>query len=87
MPIGKPTDPVLKAEILNQIKNNGMSVSEAAKKYDVRTNLIYKWMSLESSTSNKSLLVELNRTKRELENAYALIGKLTAEKNISNLKK
>lgn len=87
MAIGTPTDPLLKAEIINQIQNNGMSVSEAAKKYNKRPNVIYSWLSKESTTSNNSLLVELNRTKRELENAYMLIGKLTAEKHIPNSKR
>lgn len=87
MPVGKPTDPALKAEVLDQIKNHGVKVAEAAVKYHVHATSIYEWMRKESVTSQGSLLVELNRTKRELENAYRLIGKLTAEKDLKSPKK
>ena len=57
------------------------------KKYHIRSNVIYAWLQRESGTSSNSLLVELNRTKRELETAYKIIGKLTAEKDLSSSKK
>ena len=87
MATGKPTDPALKAEILDQARNNGMTVLKASKAYGIRANVIYGWMQKESVVSQSSLMAELNRTKRELENAYMLIGKLTAEKNIPNSKR
>lgn len=87
MPVGTPTNPELKAEILDQIKNQGMKVADAAQKYHIRSNVIYAWLQRESGTSSNSLLVELNRTKRELETAYKIIGKLTAEKDLSSSKK
>ena len=87
MPVGKPTDPILKAEILNQVKNKGVKVSEASDRYGIRKNVIYSWMKQESSDNSRSLLVELNRTKRELETAYKIIGKLTAERDLPNSKR
>ena len=87
MPVGTPTKPELKAEIIDQIKNQGMKVADAAQKYHIRSNVIYAWLQRESGTSSNSLLVELNRTKRELETAYKIIGKLTAEKDLSSSKK
>lgn len=87
MPIGKPTDPAIKAEILDQIKNHGMKVAMAAEQYHVHPSVIYLWLKQESGNSSRSLLVELNRTKRELETAYKIIGKLTAEKDLSSSKR
>jgi transposase-like protein len=34
-------DPSIKAEALNNVRNNGMSVSEAATKYGVTSRTIY----------------------------------------------
>ena len=56
MPVGKPTDPILKAEILNQVKNKGVKVSEASDRYGIRKNVIYSWMKQESSYNSRRLL-------------------------------
>lgn len=44
MPGFKPTDPSVKAEILHQIRNQGMSVSEAAASHRVSPKTIYTWL-------------------------------------------
>lgn len=63
MPVGIPTDPAIKAEILDKVKNHGLPVSQASKQYGIRANVIYAWMSHESGNSSASLMVELSRTK------------------------
>jgi len=87
MPKREAIDLKIREEILNQIKNNGMRVVEASEKYGVSTKTIYNWMSKSSITSNNSLMVELSRTKRELDNAYRIIGELTAAKDLPRSKK
>ena len=76
MSVGIPTDPDLKAEILDKVKNHGLSVSQASKQYDIKANVIYGWMSHEFGNSSASLMVELSRAKRELDNAYRIIREL-----------
>ena len=76
MSVGIPTDPALKAEILDKVKNHGLPVPQASKQYGIRANVIYAWMSHESGNSSASLMVELSRAKRELDNAYRIIREL-----------
>lgn len=87
MPVGTPTDPAIKAEILDKVKNHGLPVSQASKQYGIRANVIYAWMSHESGNSSASLMIELSRTKRELDNAYRIIGELTVKNHTSLSKK
>ena len=87
MPVGTPTDPAIKAEILDKVKNHGLPVSQASKQYGIRANVIYAWMSHESGNSSASLMVELSRTKRELDNAYRIIGELTVKNHTPLSKK
>ncbi len=79
MPTGKHTDPAVKAEILSKI-HNGMSVQKAHEIYGVTAHTIYNWLSTEvSGPSNRSLVLENNRLKKELDNAYRVIGELSAK--------
>lgn len=79
MPGYKPTDPAVKAEILDQIRNQGMSVSEAAASHQVSPKTIYTWLRAGVVDGNKNLVLENNRLKKELEMAYRVLGRLTAE--------
>lgn len=79
MATGKRTDPQLKADIIHEIRNNGMSVVEASDKYNVSSQTIYNWLRSGVVDSNRSLILENNRLKKELEQAYRILGRLTAE--------
>jgi transposase-like protein len=79
MPIGKHTDPQIKADIIHEIRNNGLPVVSAADKYNVNSKTIYNWLRTGVVDSSRNLILENNRLKKELEIAYRIIGRATAE--------
>lgn len=79
MPKGKPIDSKLKAEIVAKIRNDGMSVSVASAQYDVNSKSIYYWLRDGVVDGNRNLILENNKLKKELEIAYRIIGRFTAE--------
>jgi transposase-like protein len=81
MPGFKPINPAVKAEILDQIRNQGISVSEAAASHNVSTKTIYTWLRAGVVDGDKNLILELNRLKKENEQLYKLLGRATAELN------
>ncbi len=74
-----PYDPQLKATVIAKVRDEGMNVSEAATQYGVTTKSIYRWLKEGVVNSDTSLVLEVNRLKKELEQAYALLGRATAE--------
>ena len=81
MPGFKPTDPAVKAEILDQIRNKGVGVSEAAASHNVSPKTIYAWLRAGVVDGDKNLILELNRLRKENEQLYKLLGRATAELN------
>lgn len=81
MPGFKPIDPQIKAEILTKIRDQGMRVVEAADQYGVSSKTIYAWLRSGVVNSNTSLILQLNRLKKENEQLYRLLGRATAELN------
>ena len=81
MPKGKPIDPQLKTEIVSKIRNDGMSVSAASAQYGVNAKSIYYWLrdGVVDGNGNRNLILENNKLKKELEIAYRIIGRFTAE--------
>jgi malate synthase len=77
MPGYKPINPAVKAEILDQIHNQGVSEAEAS--HNVSPKTIYTWLRAGVVDGNKNLILENNRLKKELEQAYRVLGWLTAE--------
>jgi transposase len=65
-----------KAEIIHKIKEEGLAVSKASELYKVSTKAIYGWLS--SNVGDASAL-ELNRLRKENEQLYNIIGRITAE--------
>jgi transposase-like protein len=76
---GKPANPELKAEIINKIRNEGMSVAEASQTYGYNSKTIYTWLRAGIVDGNRNLILENNKLKKELEIAYRILGRLTAE--------
>jgi transposase-like protein len=79
MPVGKHTNPTIKLEIINKIRNEGLSVIDASDQYDVNAKTIYRWLKEGVMNSDRNLILENNRLKKELEQAYRLLGRATAE--------
>ena len=79
MPTGKPTDPKLKAEIVAKIRDGGMSVADASATYGFSSKTLYAWLQIGVVDGNRNLILENNRLKKELEIAYRILGRLTAE--------
>ena len=79
MPKGKPIDQSLKAEIVSKIRNEGMRVTDASATYNVHAKNIYTWLREGVVDGNRNLILENNKLKKELEIAYRIIGRATAE--------
>ena len=79
MPKGTPIDPQLKNEIVSKIRNDGMTVSAASAHYGVKAKSIYYWLRDGVVDGNRNLILENNKLKKELEIAYRIIGRFTAE--------
>ena len=76
-----PASRVVKEKIMAQIRDEGLSVPEASRQSGYSTKTIYAWLrkSVEATGTGTNLVLENNRLKRELEVAYALLGRATAE--------
>jgi len=68
-----------KEQILNRIRNEGISVPQAAKDAGISDSAIYNWL---GRTAQAQGTTEVIRLRRELQATYELIGKLTAELNV-----
>ena len=68
-----------KATILKDIRQQGLSVSQAAKKYQVSVKTIYSWINAPDAVSAAKLLAENRQLKRELESSLRIIKRLAAD--------
>ena len=76
---GKYYPKELKEEIIGKIKTEGISAVEAAKRYGVDVNNIYRWVS-SGVAGAKGNLFEINRLKRENRQLKQIIGEIMFEK-------
>ena len=67
----------VKEQTLNRIKNEGITVAQAARDAGISDNTVYGWLA--KLVNGKANDWEVARLKRELQGAYELIGKLTKE--------
>lgn len=65
----------IKAEIINKIKHDGVSVAAAAKQYGISDKCIYNWLG--TKASNTISVLEYNKVKKENEQLKHLIGDIT----------
>ena len=65
----------VKEQILKRIKEDGVSVSQAATEHGISTKTIYNWMR-NKGIANSSIL-EISRLKRENKELLEIIGELT----------
>ena len=79
MPVGKHVEQQIKDEIIFKIRDGGLKVSEAADQYGISSKTIYAWLRAGVVDGNRNIILENNRLKKELEQAYRVLGRLTAE--------
>ena len=66
-------------EIIAKIRDEGMTVAEAARQYDIGKKAIYSWMRDGVAHSSTNLILENNKLKKEIEQLYNLLGRATVE--------
>lgn len=64
----------IKEQVLNRIKNEGVSVANAAKDHGISTHTIYKWLGAGATTVS---VLEHNKLKKENERLKQLLGEIT----------
>lgn len=62
-----PIDPVIKSEILQKVREEGLSVYRAAQIYNVNYRTIYGWIKKQIDGKDRNLILENNRLKKELD--------------------
>lgn len=65
----------VKEQIINRIKNEGISVSQAAKEHGISDTSIYGWLG--SKAQGIPSVLEMARLRRENEELLRLVGKIT----------
>ena len=65
----------LKEQILNRIKNEGVTVAQAAKDHGLDDSTIYYWIA--KKTNGQPSLSELLKIKRENDQLKQLVGEMT----------
>jgi len=75
--MSKPFDPKLKQEVIAAVKN-GMTQAEACRLYGVSSGAMSTWCRQDVVGGEKNYITQINQLKRELDNAYRVIGKLSA---------
>ncbi len=82
---GHRITPELKEQILYRIKNDGITVVQAAKDHGISENTIYGWIA--KKTDGAPTLSEYLRLKRENEQLFILLGEITLKLSESQKKK
>ena len=85
MPKGKhKVSKEVKQQILKRIKEEGVSVTQAAEEHGLSTQTIYGWIA-KGVTAPPSVL-ELSRLKRENQTLHEIIGRLTVKLSFAEKK-
>ena len=77
--------PELKEQIINRIKNDGISVSQASKDHGVSDNTIYTWLA--RKTGGQPTLAENIKFRREKTELLQLVGEITLKLSEAQKKK
>lgn len=67
MPRGILADQTRRAEVIAKICDHGLSVSEASAQYNLNPKTIYSWLRTGVVDGNRSLILENNKLKKEIE--------------------
>jgi len=66
--------PEVREQVINRIKNEGVSVLQAAKDHGVSTHSIYKWLGVGASAPTYAEVAKLRKENRAL---MELVGEMT----------
>ncbi len=77
--------PEVREQIINRIKNEGVSVAQAAKEHGVSDASIYGWIG--AKTEGGPSVMEIAKLRRENDELLKLVGLLTLKLNESQKKK
>lgn len=69
--------PEIKADILRRIKDEGVTVAQAAEQHGISEKTVYGWLS--KGAQGAPTWSQLNRAKRENQQLLQLVGELTAK--------
>jgi transposase len=72
---GYKVSPDIRQQFIDRIKNDGLTVSEAAKEAGVHETTVYGWLG--RKTDSVPSILELARLKRENKELLELVGELT----------
>ena len=70
----KRIDPAVKDRIIDKIKNDGLTVREAANEFGISVKAIYNWIGAKGRTEPCAL--EMSKLRRENEALKQIIGQL-----------
>lgn len=77
--------PEVREQIINRIKNEGVTVSQAAKDHGVSEQTIYNWIG--AKVDGGPSVMEIAKLRRENDELLKLVGLLTLKLNESQKKK
>jgi transposase-like protein len=77
--------PEVKAQIINRIKNDGISVAQAAKDAGVSDVSVYAWLG--KKVGGSPTVLEMAKLRKEVTMLYQLVGELTMKLSESQKKK
>ena len=77
--------PELKEQIINRIKNEGVSVTQAAKDHGVSDVTIYSWIA--KKVDGAPTLAENIKLKRQVDQLFTLVGEMTLKLSETQKKK
>jgi transposase-like protein len=75
--MGQVVSTEVKQQVIREIRDEGKRVVEVAEAHNVSTKAIYRW--LRDGVGGDSSALEFAKLKRENEQLYAILGKVTAE--------
>lgn len=77
--------PDVKEQIINRIKNDGISVQQAATEHGISVNTIYGWLG--AKTEGGPSIMEITKLRRENDELLKFVGILTMKLNETQKKK
>ena len=82
---GHRVAPDVKEQILGRIKNEGVSIAEAAKEHGITSRIIYKWLGM--GAQGAPTYGEVSKLRKENAELKQLVGEITLKLSEAQKKK